>query len=420
MSGINESILAIGVYQKAADRTAHNIAGSGAIASKASSEFITSFDMDQYSGVESTTVKQLDVVGIPIPRSESTYFSIAGQGWALVKDSLDGNLGYCRDCTFRSDSSGYFVNNLNQYLQGFAVDENGIPIKSDVSSIKNLQPINVMNDVSNPEATTQLTNRLQLPASVAAGDPGSVYNQTITVYDSLGEIHSLNFEWTKVAGPYENYSATQAWNLIVTEPGFAGTVIDGSYATGSRIEFDGSGAPVAFDAQGENSQTSPNLSITWTNGANPSSINLNFGSVNSFNGVISVGDKVVNLPIYSNGNAPGTYISSSVDRDGFVVVNFSNTRSIKKFRIPLSNFPNVNGLKEKEPGFFSENSESGPASFNFPGENNVGFLTPHSIEGSTIDTTREYLDLIQTQMRYSANIKSIKTEEKLWEDLTTL
>lgn len=404
MPGSITKAIPVITYQGVADTLTNNIAASGAIAGKESLKFITTFNYNGTQGIESTTINNLSAVGGPTPQTIDSYFSIAGQGLVMVKDQSN-NLYYTRNGSFDIDGQGKLTNILGYHLQAYPVNPDGTLINPDINSLQNLQTININNLVANPTPTSNITNVLQLPASAQIG-PDSLYNQTVNVYDSLGEVHSLNFAWEK--------TANQTWQLTVTDPQNIGTVTGG---TGNiEVAFDATGAPSTFNGLAE----IPELTMTWSNGAATSNINLNLGAIGSLLGVISAGNQLINRTVTTDGNAPGDYEDLCIGEEGFVSVIFSNGEIVKKYKIPVANFPNVNGLQESSASVYQPTGDSGNPIYNWAGQNGVGSLNTSTLEGSSVDTTTQYLKLLTNQMIYQANVKALHVEKEMWGDLNNI
>jgi flagellar hook protein FlgE len=121
--------------------------------------------------------------------SNATDLSIDGDGFFIVNDE-DGGSYYTRAGAFHLDSDGYMVDTNDYKVQGynyFGADPNSI---TDIS-LRSVQ--------SSPEVTTTFSTGANLDSGTATG---SVFNAAQTVYDSLGETHTLKtiFQKTEANG----------------------------------------------------------------------------------------------------------------------------------------------------------------------------------------------------------------------------
>ncbi|MCC7283805.1 MAG: flagellar hook-basal body complex protein [Acetobacteraceae bacterium] len=141
-----------------------------------------------------------------------TALAVAGQGFFPVtvqngeennQPTFDARQFYTRAGDFKLDRNGYMVNSAGYFLKGWASDPGtGSPDRTD------LVPIRVSQLVSNPVATSEIQFAANLPADFAAN---SNFTSTREIYDSLGNQHSIQFNWNKVAN--------NSWRLDIAAPG---------------------------------------------------------------------------------------------------------------------------------------------------------------------------------------------------------
>ncbi len=435
--GFDTALLGAQAYSQCFGAHTQNLAAAGAVAGRTDETFISAFELASGTkGVETTTLRHLDQVGLPVQSSIPTNFTIGGSGFVPVTNSLsNGVSGWARDCTFSPDANLNFVNNLGEYLQVFLVNPDGTPKNPDVTSTSNLVPLNVNGLASTAVATANVSlTAVQLPSQLPPGSTlattlGMTQTQTVPVIDSTGNIRNLTFTWTRVdattigTGTADAYNAahttsTQAWDLTIAGP--TGATIGAPYATGSRIEFDGSGNPVAFNTQGSalGSATPPTLNITWGAPAVASAITLNLGAVGKNTGVVSDGNTFAAGQTSYDGSQPGVFQSIAFGPDGYGIVTYSNNTQVKYCRIPLAIFNNVNGLSEIRTGVFSPSVNSGSYQLFFPGQGGTGSLVTGTYEGSSVDSTKVYVEMIQDQQRFVGNLKAIETIHKMLDRLS--
>jgi flagellar hook protein FlgE len=155
----------------------------------------------------------------------NTAMAVAGQGFfsVAIQNGEENNLPtfdprefYTRGGDFTLDRNGYMVNSAGYFLEGWASDPNsGQPDRTQ------LVPIRVSQLVSNPVATSEIQLAANLPADFA---DSSNFASTVSIYDSLGNPRTVQFNWNKVAN--------NAWRLDVAAPG-------------STLDPVGGGAPIA-------------------------------------------------------------------------------------------------------------------------------------------------------------------------------
>jgi flagellar hook protein FlgE len=408
------SILGANAYAERFASHSKNLAAAGAVAGREFETFLTSFSVqNQISGVEHTTLRHLKQVGLPIDSRVATNFSINGTGYIPVKNSLTNkNVGFTRDGTFDTNRELYLVNGKGEYLLAFPVKPDGTPVNPDVTTLENLTPIKLDSYAADPKATQSMKMSLQLPSSESTGYKKI---ESVTVFDSLGNLRNLSFTWEKLAptGPFAA-GATQAWSLTIDDPKGLATV-GADYSTGLRVEYDASGNPVTYGTLG--TETAPNLTIQWGDPAANSVIAMDLGAKGSNGGVVSAGDEYVHKKVLRDGSAPGSFVNFEFDSDGYGVAHYDNNTQVPVCRVPLATFNNINALREVRPSVFQPSMESGEYELFFPKEGNVGSLVPAAYEGSTASSTAVYVKMIEDQKRFVGNLKAIETIKQMLDRL---
>ena len=156
------------------------------------------------------------------------------------------------------------------------------------------------------------------------------------------------------------------------------------------------------------------LSGVVVDGVSLGSITLQHGSSGLTQFADANGNVQVN-ELQQNGFPAGTLQSVSVNDKGRVVGTYSNSRTIDLAQITLANFNGVDGLKRIDGGAFVATDESGPPTYNAPGQ-----IVGSSLEGSNTDIADEFTKLIVTQQAYSANTKVITTSNEMVQDLLNM
>jgi len=116
----------------------------------------------------------------------ATDLAIDGDGFFMVNDT-DGATYYTRAGAFHLDSDGNMVDANGYKCQGYNLTSSNPNTIADIS-LRDVQ--------SEPSATTPFSLGVNLNTDTATGD---AFNATQTVYDSLGEKHTLNLTFRKTA-----------------------------------------------------------------------------------------------------------------------------------------------------------------------------------------------------------------------------
>ncbi len=345
----------------------------------------------------------------------ATDLAIDGKGFFIV--NKDGSNYFARAGRFHFDKNGVLINNAGYHVQGFQADENG-NVTSQVGdlSVEHNAP---------PQATTEvnvaanLDSRVDTPPAFDINDTATTANfsTTLSIYDSLGNAHFLNFFFRKAsplswewhaAVPKDDVTNPLATDTSLTEVG------DGllTFSTGGAL----------FDET-----TNTPLTIKWKSGAADSSIAADFGtnintegSTTGLDGTTDFGNESSVVTQTQNGFGAGSLINMAVNPNGDIEGVFSNGGSRVLGRIALASFANQGGLRRLGGGIFVETTDSGQALVGGPDTGSRGVITSAALEKSNVDLATQFVNMIQIQRGYQANTRTIRTTDQMLVDLIGL
>jgi len=311
-----------------------------------------------------------------------TDIAIQGDGFFVLGNSTTRL--YTRAGTFEVDAAGNLVDSVTGYrLQGVSGDILISPTQT-----------------SEPQATANALFTGNLDATVAAG---TTYTSTVTIADSLGEMHNLTITFTKTADEGEfDYATTTSDTTMSIDTGGTGT-----------IQFSGSGLITAGDTG--------SITLDFSNGATDGQVvALDFGSTDNPTPVTGyASDSTLGLSS-QDGYAPGTLQSFFISTDGNINGSFSNGQIQSLGQILLANFNNPAGLEKVGNNLFRETSGSGMPNIGNPGTGGRGTLTPGALEGSNVDLAEEFTKLIIAQRGFQANARVITTSDEVMQEVVNL
>jgi flagellar hook protein FlgE len=117
--------------------------------------------------------------------------AITGTGFLIVKDPLNESLFYTRDGNFSLNNEGYLINAHDYRVQGKEIDSaTGTPTGVDTDIV-------VSQNYAAPRASTTVDMVMNLNANAAVGD---YYDSAITLYDNVGNVHSLDMTLHQCCG----------------------------------------------------------------------------------------------------------------------------------------------------------------------------------------------------------------------------
>ncbi|MFQ5416074.1 MAG: flagellar hook protein FlgE [Myxococcota bacterium] len=347
--------------------------------------------------------------------TRTTDLAIEGQGFFV----LDGGQGrfYSRAGVFTFDQSGALVNPAGLRVQGFTIDP------ATGQSTQALGDIQISSAVSPPRATTAANvsvnldaNSLTLGVPFDPADPNTTSNfrTLMTVYDSIGNDHLVTYYFTK--------SAANNWEWTASVPSADTTTAPAN--PGDSLVVQGSGT-LTFDSNGVlQAATGSPVTFEFSGGATAGqSVNLGFGPI----GGVGTGEVTTQFagPSTTNsfnqdGFATGQIQGIQVDREGFVVGQFSNGETLTLAEVALASFPNAEGLVKIGSGNLVETRRSGQPSVGAPLTGRLGSIRSNSLEQSNVDLAREFVQLIINQRAFQANARTVSTTNELMANLVSL
>ena len=124
--------------------------------------------------------------------------------------------------------------------------------------------------------------------------------------------------------------------------------------------------------------------------------------------------------ISQNGFKIGDLVGLHTSLGGVIEARYSNGRSISVATVGLGNFTDKNALEKLGGQTYAESFSSGAAQLGAPQINGFGTVQAGSLEYSNVDTTKELVDMIQTQRTYQASAQVISTSQTLFQTVLNL
>lgn len=374
-------------------------------------------------GVNVLGIANITQQGLLAATTTSTNVAIQGSGFFVTTNALSGGTtSYTRNGAFAPDNNGFLVDN-GSYLEGYRTDSSG-----NITGT-GLGPVNTEVAQSNGGATTESAITANLPANAVANisttttpTDGSSFGSTMTVYDSLGEAHSLNVTWTKSATPDNTWTASFAAANASDVAATNGLSVNGGSPT-YTVTFNSDGSLGSVAPTNATSGAVDPLNVSWTDGATTSAIALNFGTPGGgTDGVtqLASGDTtpaVTNFNAISDGSPMGTLTGVSVAQGGVVEATYSNGKTVPIYKLAVATFTDPNGLVAQSDGLYTATATSGDATLQTSGQGSAGTVFGSELESSTTDTTGQFSNMISAQQAYSAASQVVTTVNKMFDTL---
>ncbi len=228
----------------------------------------------------------------------------------------------------------------------------------------------------------------------------TIVNGAETVYDSLGNSHTLNVSFTK--------TAQNTWQWTASVP-----ATDGQLSNNSGT--------ITFKSDGTIDTMSPNpaiLSYAPTGGAESQTIKLDFGSGSSGITQNSLSSQVAALT--QNGSASASLSNINIDQYGNIEGIFSNGQSQALGQIMVATFANNNGLVSVGDNMYNVAANSGDPRISEPGESSATTIQSGALEQSNVDLSKEFTNMIVAQNGFEANAKMITTSDTMLQDIINI
>ncbi len=202
------------------------------------------------------------------------------------------------------------------------------------------------------------------------------------------------------------YNSRGWWSMKILDP-------NNNTLSQGLISFKGDGTINSLSDASGNIDIELNQ-IDWNNGSDLQNINIDVSRFSQFSSDYSV------LFSDQDGAELGLRTGIQIDREGFVIAQFSNGASSVLYKLPLITFANANGLSEVSGTAYTETEDSGEENLREAGTGGAGFIEPSTLENSNVDLADEFALLIVSQRAYSAGTKVINTVDQMTQELLQL
>jgi flagellar hook protein FlgE len=385
------------------------------------------------SGVKMAAVQQLFTQGSLSTTGVATDLALSGDGFFVMNGTIDGANGnfYTRDGRLKVDNNGFITNADGLQAQGYMALPNGT-MAAAVSSLK------VPTAAISPFATTQMGVTANLDSNAPVFDQTATpfdpqnpsatsnFSTSMSVYDSLGNAHTVSVYFVKTAagaaGPPAT-SGTWAWHALassseVTTPAPAAGSTNVEVGT-DTLSFDSTGALASNGG-------ASGLAVTF-NGANAQTITTSFGTptgatpagtgldgVTQFAGASNVSSQT------QDGYASGDLSGIVVDGNGVVKGLYTNGQKLAIGQLTIAKFRSNEGLGAAGHNMWIETRDSGNAALGTAGSGGRGAVSAGAIEQSNVDLASQFVDLIAHQRAFEADSKTITTADEMLQQLENI
>jgi flagellar hook protein FlgE len=250
---------------------------------------------------------------------------------------------------------------------------------------------------------------LQMETLQEARDSVAV-TQDMTIYDSLGEAHTLTLTMTRVLG--EN---AVDWSVAVD--GGETRVLEGG---SGRIAWNSDGSVQGLTYSPEGEKIPAGLKLDFGNGSDsPVTLNLDVGPQGTFNGLTMLNSET-QVIANQDGYSAGEFVDFQFDQNGIIHGLFSNGVQRPIGQIAVARFANPSGLTREGGSLYAFSPNSGSAMV-APTESHGGLtIQPGSLESSNVDLAEQFTQMILAQRGFQASARVLTTTDEVLADVINL
>jgi flagellar hook protein FlgE len=408
------------------DVTANNIANANTTAFKRSTAtFADVFSNTQGgsvdkagNGVRLAQISQQFDQGMIEDSNSNLHLAVNGNGFFALQDET-GTV-YSRDGAFLLDEEGFLVNSAGLKVQAFPPVDTGDSNTTEVLFSNGvLADVQLDRNIGRPSATQNVNLGLNFRADIEPAPGGGAdidpadqasfdYTNTITVFDSIGNPHSVSI-YAKRTGDNQ-YSAK-------------------AYLDGNALEFDVDGDPatagntniidLAFSADGSLESLTPEggtpavgtvqlmANARPVNGAEDLALTFDFAGSSMLGSSFSITSQS------QDGFSTGRPTGLQIDSEGTITAGYTNGRVEVLGKIALATFGNQQGLQSVGSNGFVETPESGKAALGEAGTSTLGLIQSGGLETSNVDISQQLVRLITAQRNFQASSRVISTNDQI-------
>ncbi|AEH40656.1 flagellar hook protein FlgE [Treponema paraluiscuniculi Cuniculi A] len=371
----------------------------------------------------------------------NTDVSIQGSGFFVLKSGE--KTFFTRAGAFGVDNAGTLVNPANgMRVQGWmAQDVAGERLINSSAQTQDLViPIGQKIDAQKTSTihyACNLDKRLpELAADANEADVRkSMWTTDFQVYDSFGQQHTLQINFSRVPGTNNQWQATVAVDPgteVDTQTRVGVGTSDGAANT-FIVNFDNFGhlasvTDTAGNVTGPTGQVLLEASYDVV-GANPDdagqvtrhAFTLNLGEIGTArNTITQFAERSTTKAYRQDGYAMGYLENFKIDQSGVITGVYSNGVSQDIGQLALAGFANQGGLEKAGENTYVQSNNSGIANISTSGVMGKGKLIAGTLEMSNVDLTDQFTDMIITQKGFQAGAKTIQTSDTMLDTVLSL
>ncbi|MGG2092762.1 flagellar hook protein FlgE [Bacillus sp. S13(2024)] len=333
-----------------------------------------------------------------------TQTAIEGNGFFVLGDSRGGNVQYTRKGTFGISEDYYITNSEGQYVLAY-------PTKAGTDEIDfsgSPQPIRIpMGTAVGGVRSDKATMGGNIPR-----DPQQI-TQDFPVSDAEGNSLTMRVEMTPGKDAQGKLDGSYTYRVLVNDPKDKQNFKE--LVNNKKLTFDNLGELSAID--GAAVQRDP-VTNKITNGT----VNIPFGAGLDLDlsGLTNYPTDKTLATTNITGRPATTVKDCMISDGGYVMVKYADGSSRAAGQLAVAMFPNEGGLMKTGNGNYEATTSAGNPSLGVSGQNGSGKVRGGAQEGSNVDLSVEFVDLMLYQRGFQGNAKVIKVADDVLNEIVNL
>jgi flagellar hook protein FlgE len=334
-------------------------------------------------GVRLGSITAVFSQGVLQATGRNTDMAIQGDGFFIYADGPVSS--YSRDGAIEIDSTGYLVNlTTGMRLQGWRATGSGPAATIDTGG-----PIGAIQLPLGTNLARATSNAILGGNLDATTEVGGSFDITVGAFDSLGNLKSINVNFTK--------TADNAWEWTAS----------GSDASGSGT--------IEFTEEGQYASGSGSITFPGTDGSADTTFTVDLSNVTQLASAHTI------AATSQDGLAAGSLASFFVTpKTGEIYALYSNGLRQLVGQVALASFVNPSGLIRDGQNMFKQGFNSGEPVVGAPRSGGRGQLVSGYLEGSNVDLAQEFTNMILAQRGFQASSRVITTSDEMLQELVNI
>jgi flagellar hook protein FlgE len=322
--------------------------------------------------------------------------AISGGGFFMVGDAAAPQ--FTRSGNLEINAAGNLTTSFGKEILGYS----GVDLAT-------LGPINMfdVNTVGTPTTQIQIYGNLDGAARTAQppANPQTFreLNQSLSfissqsLYDSQGARHEIVIAMFR--------TAPNTWQVKAYTDGaeVGGTAGVPTLLGESTMTFNGNG----FIGDAERPGSQLQMTANWSNGAAASNVTVDMSNFTQF-----AGSSLINN-ITQDGRGAGNISGYEFEPDGTIFARLDTGERSQVGTLPLALFKSSDGLERTGTSTYSQSEASGELEIGRAGVGLRGTIEGRTLERSTVDIAKQFVDLVIYQRGYQANSQVLSAANEL-------